>query len=732
MNAKVAKDTSPWFEEELECYFREIAPSADTSFAHEWGYRDKVQAEAQTLLAALTAARNFARLVGVPSGTEITFAEEIQVGAACAGFYDRKFKRPFILIDARVVSQRMSRGTKEAIETTIGLALHEAMHILHSREIYRRMRHRDCDNLLNSLENLLEDHRIEKILLEDSPSLSRYIYKIRESLVIREWLDVSVKQWNRLTQHQCLLTIIGAYIRAPLIIQNNPFLLEYRDILGRIVFQELCQLLPHPPRTEREVADQASKLFCFIQEHWQAWKGTPMPSESERNTDPNGRGERESTEEDVDETINKGLVVGLDEEDDWESETNQQDEISMDEDVCWREPGKPADHPVTEDEHSALEAQWIRDNKYSYPSGRHPSEREPIEGWQPIFREFESNDTSNSPGDDTDPGQRSTFEDACLADGRVLTGITKQQAAEVKRLLAKQSVAGERDLPAGQRLLEQHLPKQHLPEYVRGKITLELAPVTPEGSLRYQEAKQGIRYLISHLRNVFPIPNVSSRRYRKNRSRGRLDSARLYRASYGNEIFRTRCLMENQETILVCLLLDASTSMDDNKRCERTLEMAVLFNETFAGHPEIDLHIFSHSTEIGSEGCLLLRHGCAREARTVAKIGNYRTYRANYDYQAIWGVVACMSKEAATTSQRYLLVISDGLPCLPRKSAGSGVEITRQSVSEVRRLGWKVVGIGIDDYHGTSIYGSNWTVNVSASRLTVEACRLLKWLVHRS
>jgi nitric oxide reductase activation protein len=320
-----------------------------------------------------------------------------------------------------------------------------------------------------------------------------------------------------------------------------------------------------------------------------------------------------------------------------------------------------------------------------------------------------------------------TFEDACMADGRVLVGITKQQAAEVKRLLAKQLCAGERERPANQQM-----PNQHLPKFLRGQIDLQPAPTAPEGAIRYQEAKQSIQPLISHLRDVFPIPKESSRRYSRNRSRGRLDSARLYRAGYGNEIFRTRCLMENQETILVGLLLDASTSMDYNRRCERTLEMAVLFNETFADHPGIDLHLFSHSTSLYRDACLLLRHGRAGDAGIAAKIGNYRTYNANYDYQAIWGAVACMSKEAAATSQRYLLVVSDGLPCTPNNSAGSGVKITRQAVSEVRRLGWKVVGIGIDDCHCNSIYGSNWTVNVSASRLTVETCRLLKWLIHRS
>ena len=124
-------------------------------------------------------------------------------------------------------------------------------------------------------------------------------------------------------------------------------------------------------------------------------------------------------------------------------------------------------------------------------------------------------------------------------------------------------------------------------------------------------------------------------------------------------------------------------------------------------------------------------HGRAGEAATAARLGNYRTRSANYDYAAIWGVVSCLAREAEGAERRFLFVVSDGQPCTPLGQINSGVEATRQAVADVRKLGWKVIGIGIDGQHCSEIYGQAWTINIPAQQLSLELARQLKKLVRQ-
>ncbi|MCB0321181.1 MAG: hypothetical protein KDD60_09665, partial [Bdellovibrionales bacterium] len=256
--------TSPWFDQEVAAY-RQHMEATKHDLTKEWGFQDNAANHDQLLSQALVSARNFARLVGVPAHTEVKLASNTQIGTACAGFHDspNSFSKPFIWIDATDLLNRKKMQSRFFMETVIGLALHEAMHITSSREIYRRMATQKS-NSLKALENLLEDFRIEHILLRESPSLGRYISKLRDALIIRDWIEQSVAQWEKLSTYRKVETAIAAYVRAPMLFLRHACLEKCKDENGISILAQLCRLLPEPPLKEQAVAQQAKILHDIL------------------------------------------------------------------------------------------------------------------------------------------------------------------------------------------------------------------------------------------------------------------------------------------------------------------------------------------------------------------------------------------------------------------------------------------------------------------------------------
>ena len=82
--------------------------------------------------------------------------------------------------------------------------------------------------------------------------------------------------------------------------------------------------------------------------------------------------------------------------------------------------------------------------------------------------------------------------------------------------------------------------------------------------------------------------------------------------------------------------------------------------------------------------------------------------------------------DARTADQKYLIAISDGLPCTRDDGPGSGVDATKEAVTAARREGWKVVSVGIGDAFCEQIYGERWTIRIDdADHLPQGFCNLL-------
>lgn len=198
---------------------------------------------------------------------------------------------------------------------------------------------------------------------------------------------------------------------------------------------------------------------------------------------------------------------------------------------------------------------------------------------------------------------------------------------------------------------------------------------------------------------------------RANRSRGKLDSRRLYRAPYDQSIF-AQTTTEEPAKVLLALLIDASGSMSERERYRRAIEVAAMFNEAFINYPYITLQTYSHTSTEMTDKCQVAYHGEAN-TRSRESIGSIEPKLSNYDYQAIWGVVAHLAAESANFPRRLLLSVSDGRPCVPLQENSTALTATRKAVDDVRRQGWTVCRIGIADYFAEEVYGKRWTLRVA-------------------
>lgn len=500
------------------------------------------------------------------------------------------------------------------MDVAVGLAIHESMHVIESRDIYRRMSDTERDPRLKPLENLIEDWRIEEICRQEFPGYAAYLYKLRRVLIVDLSLRKAIGNWDFLPDVDKIMTIVSAYIRAPDLLAELPELQRWTDLQDRNIYELMRKHLAQPPSTEKDVASLARLILHLIDDyrdrslHYLVEHGKLNVESSRRLRD-------------------------------------QERANAFDESI----------------------------------SGQH------------------------------DPLSRRRFSLTDLAAAQVMDDSVRKGSSENAldrvRQLDRETSQNDGSVQSG----DEQLPEQKIPPDLRGQIKLIKFPHNTFGRQNYDLARQTVRNHISRIKHAFRIEE-GGRGTKDNRISGKLNRRRLYRAPFDPAVF-SETTVEEPGKVLVALLLDASASMSGGRRYMRAIEVAAMFNEAFVHHPHITLHTYSHTSSETDDRCSLAYHGEA-SVRARESIGSIEPQYANYDYQAIWGVVAHLSNESAGYAKRILLSISDGRPCVPYHSLSSGVEITRKAVSDIRRQGWMVFGVGIGAYHADLIYGQRWTVNV--------------------
>ena len=151
--------------------------------------------------------------------------------------------------------------TGRKFDTFVGLAVHEGCHLLYTKFEEGRK----CSNgIVHSLQNIIEDERIERECGESKPGLanflkaSKYYYfdKYREDMV-------RAGKLSGLDTFQRLMNIILAYVRYPKSLDLDD-LQEFADVMLKV--KEI--LLPYPTSTSAST-DAAEKIYEVMKEFMQ-------------------------------------------------------------------------------------------------------------------------------------------------------------------------------------------------------------------------------------------------------------------------------------------------------------------------------------------------------------------------------------------------------------------------------------------------------------------------------
>lgn len=204
------------------------------------------------------AVRNIIRIHGVDKATTVRFAEiGMQSAAGCATFEDiGEWKKPRILLGKTVYEKCLP---EEVLDVYVGIGLHEASHIKHTRQGFLRLKEGTLKGHRQIIEGLLEDERIERLVGEESPGYAPYVEVAKKIIFKFCGMEDAVTKFSTLSPMDQVSTIILGYIRVPYMLTDE--MKTWTSIGGSNPYQELGVILDVFPKTEDLVETIGGKIW---------------------------------------------------------------------------------------------------------------------------------------------------------------------------------------------------------------------------------------------------------------------------------------------------------------------------------------------------------------------------------------------------------------------------------------------------------------------------------------
>jgi hypothetical protein len=651
----------------------------------------------EDMLTIREAVRGVIRAHGIPRGCRIDLAQIGQQGAGCAGFEDAptSFTRPFIYLDKTVYETCDSR---EVLDVYCGIGLHEAGHVLHTREFYRRMA-RGHSRQRKVYENLWEDERIEELVRQASPGFAAYLQAAKHALLEQGGPAEALARWDELPDMDRVNALIFAFIRIPHRIP--PAIQQWAVITGECVFDTLRSLFPHNPRDEANVATFAALLE-------QLWRRL-------RRLYPSTHEQFASSGLDVDSLSAKAVErlarqLAADAEDRSLKTKAGAGGLKV----------APATPPVVSDRR----AQRLLDEavRLSEAQGSTTIRRLFADAAEHVLKKADHNTGAKGAEKTRDDGRFG------LADvERVLNGLSTirrtlnaDETKTLKRLEAEEvtftDARGDAWDWGGTRKTEISYPRAE-----------------PDAQARYEAARLDVRQHVAAMRSAFASRLARRVHHERDAAHGRLDRRRLARATISDRIFR-RTHVRPVPGLGICLLLDESGSMNygNPSRAHVALRVAVLVIEALRGVPGIELEVYAHTSCGDDNQDCLVRPLYGKRNQNHRAVGSYcaGAMGNNYDHQAI-RTVAKLFRESTTHQNRWLLVVSDGAPNGVNYSGKPAIQATKEAVQQIRLQGIKVFNVAIADYRSEAIFGTDHVVKFTDLHKLVENMRRLIFRIVR-
>jgi hypothetical protein len=650
-----------WFDDAVRANVGREQETRLAGMSSDWG-REWNGDVVRRLVEMREMARNIARIQGVPPACRVELAVTGQEGAACAGFEDapESFERPFILLDKTVPE---SCDPSDVRDVVCGLVLHEAGHILHTREGFKRL-YGGLSRVRRMFENLWEDERIEELVRQDSPGFAPFFQACKRALLERGEPGRALAVWDKCPDLDKANLLIFLFVRLPHLIDER--LRGWRAINGEVVFETLRSMFPRGPRDEADVADFAARLEALHQRLRELYPGAPPRGEEGADRE---RLTRQATADAEDRALGKA-------------------------DSTAQNAAKSTGSPVVKRllaEAAKLEAAGVDGaERLLERAVRADAGEDPLAdrvgrrfGLHDLERLIERRATVSRPLDRTETAELERRERTRAADGDVWKWGCERRTTIV-------------------------YPVATVAE--RAAYAAELSTVVAH--------KAAMRAALS-------LKLGEQLRHERERALGRIDRRRLALGAVTDRLYmRTR--HEPGRTLGLCLLLDESGSMQGGEpaRAVAARQAAVLSVEALRGLPGTELEVYAHTSYGNNHEHCLIRYLYGRKNPSPHSLGGYGPKGNNYDHQAIL-TCADMFEQNTTARERVMIVLSDGYPRGHRYTGFRALKATKEAVVKVRRRGIRVIGVAIGAYAAEEIFGSPYVLKFTDLHRLVADMRAL-------
>jgi len=646
----------------------------------------------QDMLEILGAVHNLLKIHGLPRETKVGLAMLGHMGAGCAGFEDLpNFRNPFIRLDKAVYEDC---DADEIMNVYCGIGLHEASHIIHSREIYDRMRTEKNKGLRAMWEGLLEDERIEELAKKESPGYAPYLHATKRALFEKKQLGNAFDKWDELPDRDRTLAVIFSFIRCPYLFTDEAK--KFTTLSGVCVYEELKKVLDKMPDTEKDVARLGGRLEKF-------WNSLIKDEK-----DSHGKSDEELVKEMMG-TPGAGGGSGEGSEGEGSEGSGGGGDPSEEESENSDEGGEPkTEEEATEEVKERRERQAEADKQ----DGEHAGTMEEIEK---IAKELNRHGSKSSEEATRKSVHKGTAEEEKLSkklskeedkiDGRGERFGLIDLKQMMDRMEAVSSPLSTEEAAALAKAENERMEFGKTWDSREGggsssedRRTVIVHPVADANSThRYNMAKAEVKGHIQKMKNVFQF-RLGTKVFKETElAEGRIHRKMLSRGMSTNRIF-TRSSTRTDKGISLCLLLDNSGSMGSvshSHKARNVLTTAVTIAEALKGVPGVELEVYSFDSCGGSHEDCYIKYLYGKNNPKIEGIGHYGNGGNNYDHMAIRTATDLFIKNT-TNSNRMMIVMSDGQPCGMDYGGYDALRATKKSVQDAEKKGIYTMQVAID------------------------------------
>ena len=672
-------DGRDWFDSTVDRNRRLIRVLKSSRGSRAWIHSRPPLFTASYLSWILDNLRSLVRNHGVPRNCRVDFATVADDASGCAGFSDapKSFLRPFIFFDRKVYEEC---SPEEVVDVYCGLAIHEASHILQTREFYQRQ----LTQRLRVWSNLWEDERIEALARLDSPGYGPLLEATRFALISRPY-GAKASVWNQLSELDRAHALIFGFIRCPHALPE--FMRQWQTQSGECLFDRLRRRFPRGPRTEDEVAEWANRTQQIYLKHRKRFPDTPQKfvatRAAEKLADIDVPGVLRQLENDAcDRALSKPDRTH-------EAVT----ERLLEEADLFEQAACDAD-PRDADELRVIADRLLRRGLHVQSTGNIFVERE---------NRFSLREMKDLLGATESITRPLSLEEATVV-GAVSVSLSEEDDASTLGVLVQ----------------EDHWDwdgdRQTIIEYPRP---------TTEARSWFDVARQAVAGHVAPLRKLASLRKTPEAVRLRDRQRGTLDRSRLWRGAFDDRLFTQRS-EQRERGMALCLLIDESGSMwhGEPRKIDVAKQVAAMFVGAFGGIPGIELEVYAHTSHGEENRDCLVRYLFGRHNRDATTIGSFSAGGENYDHQAI-ATAAKLFRQNTTHANRWLIVLSDGLPSGQGYSGKPAIDATRDVVQSVRRQGIRVLNVAIEDFASEKIFGKDFVLKFTDHNSLVNRMRQL-------